>query len=108
MSARTATIGPGKPPFNVATTPVLAMPVRTSSPRGAQAIGDPASGFDLLEPELRVLVDGVANLDEGRQRAVDRGAHVAVEIGGGERRAEQHARDERGQETHQELLSRAE
>ena len=32
MSARSSTVGPGLPPFTVASTPVFPTPVRTSSP----------------------------------------------------------------------------
>ena len=91
MSARSATTGPGRPPSITATTPVLATPVRGSSPneRSRSATNFavstsrlPSSGF-----WWRWRRHSISCLAVRRQRGVDpRGERRGLERGGRRRR----------------------
>ena len=84
---------PGRRPARArtATTPVLAMPVRTSSPALAQHVGDALGGAVLLEGQLGVAVEVAPEVDDelavggaehGRSWAVGRvGVHCADSSG---------------------------
>ena len=77
MSARSPIARcPGRVPFSVATTPVLPTPLRHLQAPGAQPLGHQGGGAQFLEPDFRVLVDVVADVDQlrlvGLQR-VDQG-----------------------------------
>ena len=56
MSARNATTGPGRPPRRTPTTPLIATPVRTSSPSRRQFRRDDAGRAHFAVAELGMLV----------------------------------------------------
>ena len=65
MSARSSVTGPGWPPVSVPSTPVLPIPVRTSSrPYVAERLGDEARRVELDHRELRARVQMAPRADQ--------------------------------------------
>ena len=75
MSARSATTGPGWPPFSTPTTPVCAtFSLHLVEAERAQVVGDDLRGAHLAVAELGVLVDVAAPGDDaGLDRVGGRG-----------------------------------
>ena len=66
MSARMASVGPGRPPSMVPTIPVRPRPVRCGMPRRAQLGRDDPRGARFLEAELRVRVHVATQRNQSR------------------------------------------
>ena len=86
MSARSATTGPGLPPFRMPTTPVPRDAGLHLHAQGAQVVRDDLRGADFLQPQLGMLVEVAAPGDDLRQdlggRAIDcRGHRIRGRLG---------------------------